>query len=284
MLKSSIISRDAKHAYRRNGSPQHEDGNPACGSIIINADDWGHDRLTTDRILDCVDHGTVSSVSAMVFMEDAERSAVLARKSGIDAGLHLNLTTQLSASYCPARVLDYQQQIAAHLLRHAFARVVFHPGLIRQFQYVVAAQIDEFCRLYGSEPKRIDGHHHIHLCTNVLLQGLLPSGTLVRRNFSFQPHEKGIVNRLYRKAVDRHLARSHHTTDYFFSLAPLDDPRRLQEIFSLGRGSVVEVETHPVNSAEYKFLLGPKVLQLAADSPIASSSGARGLGPMAKAT
>src|SRR5579862_5616853 len=102
MLGSSdIIRHEANQAYTRTASPRHHDENPGCGSIIINADDWGRDRVTTDRILDCVDHGTVSSVSAMVFMEDSERSAVLARRSGIDAGLHLNLTTPLSASHCP---------------------------------------------------------------------------------------------------------------------------------------------------------------------------------------
>src|SRR4029077_20103780 len=63
------------------------------GVLIINADDWGRSQETTDRIAECVAHGAVSSVSAMVFMEDSERSAVIARERGIDAGLHLNFTT-----------------------------------------------------------------------------------------------------------------------------------------------------------------------------------------------
>jgi len=45
------------------------------GRLIINADDWGCDRGATDRTLDCIMRGTVSSVSAMVFMADSERSA-----------------------------------------------------------------------------------------------------------------------------------------------------------------------------------------------------------------
>ena len=52
------------------------------------------------------------------------------------------------------------------------------------FRDVVAAEIDEYRRLYGTEPQRIDGHHHMHLCANVLQGGLLPAGTVVRRNFS----------------------------------------------------------------------------------------------------
>ena len=35
-------------------------------------------------------------VSAMVFMEDSERAASIARADAIDAGLHLNFTTAFS--------------------------------------------------------------------------------------------------------------------------------------------------------------------------------------------
>ena len=43
------------------------------GVLIINADDWGRDRRTTQSIHDCVVRKTISSASAMVFMEDSER-------------------------------------------------------------------------------------------------------------------------------------------------------------------------------------------------------------------
>ncbi|MGH9342549.1 MAG: hypothetical protein ACRD19_02125, partial [Terriglobia bacterium] len=51
-------------------------------TVIVNADDWGCDAFTTGRSLDCVLQGTVSSVSAMMFMEDSERAADLARSHG----------------------------------------------------------------------------------------------------------------------------------------------------------------------------------------------------------
>ena len=40
-------------------------------TVIVNADDWGRDVATSDRTLDCMLHGAISSVSAMVFMEDS---------------------------------------------------------------------------------------------------------------------------------------------------------------------------------------------------------------------
>lgn len=224
------------------------------GRLIMNADDWGRDSNTTDLTLDCVLRGGVTSVSAMVFMEDSERAATISREQSIDAGLHLNLTTPFSAGNCPSRLKEYQEVIARYLLRHRLAQVMFHPGLTSAFRYVATAQLDEFNRLYGRPPFRLDGHHHMHLCANVLFQKLLPAKTMVRRNFSFESGEKSLWNRLYRRLVDRMLARRHRITDYFFSLPPLEPQSRVERIVSLSRDYVVEVETHPVSLNEYRFL------------------------------
>ncbi len=248
---------------RGNGQLAHS------GALIINADDWGRDRETTDRMFECLQQRKVSSVSAMVFMEDSERAAVIARERGVDAGLHLNFTTRFSAADCSARLLEHQNEIAAYLLRRRFNQVVFHPGLVHSFEYVVAAQSDEYRRLYGGDPDRMDGHHHMHLCANVLFQGLLPRGIIVRRNFSFQPGEKSLVNRLYRESIDRKLAKRHRLVDFLFSLPPLESQDRLERILSLARQFVVEVETHPVNADEYRFLTGGEVLRWTGDFPIA---------------
>lgn len=270
--KTSVDSGAAEVSPRRNRQAQ------ADGALIVNADDWGRNHETTERIHECILRGAVSSVSAMVFMEDSEPAATVARERGIDAGLHLNLTTTFSAARCPSSLVQRQQELAKHLRRYRLSQVLFHPALSRSFEYVVSAQLEEFSRLYGASPERIDGHHHMHLCSNVLLGKLLPAGTIVRRNFSFQPGEKSLYNRLYRRVVDRKLARRHRLTDYFFSLAPLDPPGRLQRIFSLARQSVVEVETHPVNADEYQFLMGDDILRWTEDRPIAHCFAVRSSG------
>ena len=239
----------------------------SAGALIVNADDWGRDHETTERTLECILQGSVSSVSAMVFMEDSGRAAAMARERGIDSGLHLNLTTSFSAAQCPPRLVERQNQLSSYL-RRRFAGAVFHPGLARSFEYVVRVQIDEFRRLYGMEPGRVDGHHHMHLCTNVVFGRLLPAGTIARRNFFFRSGEKSWGNRLFRRFIDHRLARRHHLADFFFSLPPLDPPARLQEIFSLARHNVVEVETHPVNPDEYRFLTGGGIFRLLGDLPI----------------
>lgn len=266
--KLSVLGDDSSAAVSRSASVE-----VLNGGLIINADDWGRSRETTDRTLECWERGSVSSVSAMVFMEDSERAAALARERSIDAGLHLNFTTPFSAPDCPRPLAEHQQRIARCLLRHRLAQVLFHPTLVRSFEYVVSVQVDEFRRLYGVAPQRYDGHHHMHLCANILIPSLLPRGTAVRRNFSFEAGEKSFANRLYRELVDRVLARRHRLTDFFFSLKPLEPRTRLERIFSLARRFVVELETHPYDVEEYRFLTGGEIFCCMGDS---SLFGARG--------
>jgi hypothetical protein len=246
-----------------------EDDPLRTGVLIINADDWGRDANTTDRIFECILHGSVSSTSGMVFMQDSERAAALARERGIDVGLHLNFTTPFSAPSARDSLTKHHGRVSSFLLRNRLSQVVFHPGLATSFEYLVKAQVEEFRRIYGEDPRRVDGHHHMHLCANVLLAALLPAGTIARRNFSFQPGEKSGANRLYRKVIDSILARRHRLTDFFFDLLPLKPTERLGRIFTAATKSVVEVETHPINPEEYRFLTEGGIVRLAQRSPIA---------------
>lgn len=245
------------------------DAEELAGALIINADDWGRDRENTGRILECVLQGAVSSVSAMVFMEDSERAAALSGEHGIDSGLHLNLTSPLTAANVPALLKEHQRRVVEHLRRHRLSQVVYHSGLARSFEYVVKAQLVEYERIFGAKPARIDGHHHMHLCANVLFGKLLPEGTIARRSFSFKFGEKNFLNVAYRRLVDRQLGRRHHLADYLFSIAPLEPWDRLRRIFALAARAYVEVETHPVNQDEYEFLRGGALRALAGGERIA---------------
>jgi predicted glycoside hydrolase/deacetylase ChbG (UPF0249 family) len=241
---------------------------PHSGTLIVNADDWGRDARTTDRIIECVRHEAISSASAMVYTEDAERGAELARTHGVDTGLHLNLTMPFTAPNCPARLRKALEKLGHFLGRYRLAQVVYRPGLAATFEYVVKAQLEEYERLYGAEARRVDGHQHMHLCSNVILQRLLPVGTIVRRNFTFESGEKGYFNRLYRRWQDRRLARQHRMADYFFDLLPME-PRRLQRIRELATHHDVEVEAHVIFDDQYQFLMDGRLSQGAGGVPLA---------------
>ena len=236
----------------------------ARGILIINADDWGGWKSATDAALACHQQGRITSVSAMVFMEDAERGAALANETGVDAGLHVNLTEPFTGKNIPARLMESQERTRRFLKRSRRSLLVYNPFLCKDFNYLFEAQLEEFCRLYGRAPSHFDGHQHMHLCTNMLLDGVIPSGERVRRSFSFWPGEKGVVNRTYRKWVDSRLAKNYVMTDYFFSLARSLQANSLGRIVELAKRSAVELMTHPEKSEERAWLLGsrmPKTVQ-----------------------
>lgn len=223
--------------------------------LIINADDLGRDARTTDAILACYKRQRLTSASAMVFMADSQRAATLAQASGMDVGLHINLSEQFTDPSVPARLSELHRRICRFLKASKYALLAYHPLLRDAFRHVFKAQHAEFVRLYGREPSHFDGHQHMHLATNMLLQRLMPAGTRVRRSFSFRTGEKSLVNRAYRSTVDRCLARRHPLTDYFFSLTHHSAPDSLSRIFELARCASVELMTHPAKSDDYACLM-----------------------------
>src|ERR1700733_15144672 len=101
----------------------------SSGCLIVNADDWGRDIPTTDRIRECFEAQAISSASAMVFMADSERAARIARQGSFDCGLHLNFTTPFAGSNVPARLAEHQSRIARYLKRSRPAQACYHLGL-----------------------------------------------------------------------------------------------------------------------------------------------------------
>ena len=223
--------------------------------LIINADDWGRSSAETDAALRCYQGGRLTSVSAMVFMADSERAAELTKKNELDIGLHLNFTERFTGARVAARVADGHDKIARFLTRNRYAQILYNPYLRAEFVYSFETQLEEFTRLFGKAPSHIDGHHHMHLCGNMLLSNLIPSGMRVRRNFSFWPGEKSRLNRAYRALVDRWLARRYRLTDYFFDLTQSIQENKMDRVLALAESSNVELMTHPILELESGYLI-----------------------------
>ena len=236
--------------------------------IIINADDWGRCREETDAALTCYEKGRITSVSAMVFMEDSERAAELAKGAGLDVGLHLNLSQRYNGHPRLAQNIDSQDRIVRFMTRSKYSILLYDPFVRNQIRNVYQAQMNEFLRLYGKPPSHVDGHQHRHLCANLLIDEVIPRGQRVRRNFSFAPGEKGLVNRSYRRLVDYWLKRRYRLTDYFFALSQCFDEARLRRVIELAKVATVELMTHPAKKDEYvrlmsdDFLVSIRSLQL----------------------
>jgi predicted glycoside hydrolase/deacetylase ChbG (UPF0249 family) len=239
--------------------------------LIINADDWGGWRSATDAALSCYNQGAITSVSAMVFMEDSELAAELARGTGLDVGLHLNFNLGFTGK-CPRPLVLAHEKICRFLRWNKHALLFYNPFLRGAFRAVYIAQVEEFVRLYGRPPSHFDGHQHMHLCTNILLDAIIPRGEKVRRSFSFWPGEKSILNRCYRGRIDWLLRMRYRVTDYFFSLGQCLRLDHVRRVLDLCPSSNVEVMTHPEHDFEYKALTSGEFVGATADLPKGSYS------------
>ena len=204
--------------------------------------------------------GKISSVSAMVYMEDSVRAADLAKSLGLNVGLHLNLSQKFTGQGVSDRLFEYQERVTRFLSRNKFALLFYNPFLRKQFRYTFQEQLKEFLCLYGEEPSHLNGHHHLHLCSNMLMDRIIGKGEKVRRSFSFQPGEKNMVNRTYRQLVDRHLSANFRVTDYFFDLTGQYKKDRLKRVSQLAKVASVELMTHPAVPEELAILSGKDYL------------------------
>jgi predicted glycoside hydrolase/deacetylase ChbG (UPF0249 family) len=230
--------------------------------LIINADDWGRDATSTDNSILCFRNGRVTSASSMVFMKDSERAAELAREYGLETGLHLNFTLAFDGNVKPSKLVDSHRRIALFLGRNKYCSLFYNPWLRKDFDYVYKAEYEEYIRLYRKEPTHIDGHHHMHLCTNMLVSRIIPLGTKVRRSFTFSSGEKNILNIFYREIIDSILRRRYTCTEFFFSAKPTQNIVRLKNIVNLAKTRNVELMVHPEKKIEFDFLMSDDFFEM----------------------
>src|SRR5205085_11039560 len=158
--------------------------------LIINADDWGCSVAETDAALRCYKGGRITSVSAMVFMEDSERAAELAKENELDVGLHLNFTDKFTANQYSGTLANYHGEIVRFLRGSKYSQLLYNPFLRKEFAYSYEAQFAEFISLYSKRLPHIAGHHHLQLCATLLLRTLIPPGNIMLRNYAFPPGEQ----------------------------------------------------------------------------------------------
>ena len=230
--------------------------------LIINADDWGKNEKTTDNILKCFKKGRISSTSAMMFMEDSKRAADIALFENISVGLHINFTEKFADKKPSEKLFDAQEKIIKYLKKNKFAQLIYNPFLKKEFNFVYQAQYNEFINIYKKEPSHINGHHHMHLCTNMIIGKVIPKKSKVRLSFSFKAGQKGLINRIYRMLVNKWLKNNYVVSDYFYSIAPIEKTQRLKDIIRKSLTHNVELMVHPDEQREYEYLLSDDFMKI----------------------
>ncbi|MDR0305725.1 MAG: ChbG/HpnK family deacetylase [Chitinispirillales bacterium] len=235
--------------------------------LIINADDWGASPLTTSKIDECIKDGVIHTVSAMVYMRDSKRACGIIKKRGIDTALHLNFTTPFDSGTVSLRLRESQAKIISYLRSSKAAQFVYNPMLSRHFDYVYKAQYDEYCELFETAPRRIDGHNHMHICANMLIGKFIPEKTKVRRNIHFINEKKSLFNRTYRRVIDSVLTKRYYCTDYFLHIHQFmsenkeESVRRLNNLVELSKNADIELLVHPHQRQDYEFVTSRKFRQ-----------------------
>ena len=227
--------------------------------LIVNADDLGWNRPTTDATLEAFRAGRITSATALMYMADSERAAELALEVGLPVGLHLNLTDPFDGE-APATVRERQMRAVRHFGAPATVwrsrRWLYDPRARQSTAEAIADQFERFREVFGREPTHFDGHNHVHLCPDVALS--LPPGVKVRTALGIRG--KGMRGRLLR-ARQRLTLRDRLTTRHFFNITAMHPefvvggPRALLE--KAARSSV-EVMAHPGFGHEFSLLMAPE--------------------------
>jgi predicted glycoside hydrolase/deacetylase ChbG (UPF0249 family) len=225
------------------------------GLLIVNADDYGIDRQTTDAILDCLRAGSISSTTAMVWMADSERAAG-AFPGPHAPGLHLNLIEPYTAANVPPVARERQARLARYFRRVPWSGWFYNPAIARRVNACVADQLERFAVLYDDQPTHVDGHQHFHICPNVLFSRELSGIPKLRPGHTFSKGEKPLANRVYRGALNALIRRRFITPDRFFSMrdiTPALDGSGSERLRASAHISI-ELMTHPGWSDELSYL------------------------------
>ncbi len=223
------------------------------GLLIINADDFGGNRLATDRIVECLAAGSVTSTSAMVYMSDSARAGEIGRSRELPIGLHLNVTQEFEDPAAPAPVRERQAQLVRYFAGRRLRRFTFNPKINRSARRCVEDQLEQFRALFGREPTHIDGHNHGHLSPTVLLA--LPRGVPARTGQSGGRGGPGALAHLARQAW---IARRQGTTDHFLAidrlgLSPTDGA--IAQMLELADHASLEIMVHPDRDKDFTLLM-----------------------------
>ena len=126
--------------------------------LILNADDFGQSKGINQGIMECFEHGIVTSASLMVRWPAAREAGIYARENpDLSVGLHVdlgewrNLGGDWKAIYQVAP-LDDEDAVREEVER----------------------QMEAFGTLVGANPSHLDSHQHVHLREPVrsVLRGL----------------------------------------------------------------------------------------------------------------
>lgn len=125
--------------------------------LIINGDDFGISRACNLGIIDCFNHGVLTSTSIMINMPHAEDAIKLWEANPkLSVGLHLNITLGYPVNKKTKSILKEDGTFNKAILNDSSNQI----NLVEIAQEC-QAQVDRFIQLTGKIPDHINSHHGI---------------------------------------------------------------------------------------------------------------------------
>ena len=121
-------------------------------TAFIHVDDYGYTKSMSEKILYCIENGSVNSVSIMIDTE-SEVIETIKQQDSVLKKLHLNLTS-----------LSEVRNVSNHekLTRLTFFRLFFASKSIKEVcKKELNHQIEKFIEHFEYNNIELDGHHHI---------------------------------------------------------------------------------------------------------------------------
>lgn len=232
--------------------------------LIVNADDLGATAGATDAICHAFDAGTITSASAMVWMDDSARACVRAKDLGMPTGLHLNLTLPFTALDVPRSVRERHLRLTEPFTGDGWRGEAGRRLDRRLLSDAIGDQLERFCEQFG-QPTHIDGHHHVHQRDPVL--DILPSSWPIRPQLRAPAQADAQPSR-----AETSLRARFATPDFAFAFVQLHPGLGGAGFAALDRAqrASVEVMTHPNRPGELDALLSPEWRQALAALPLGS--------------
>jgi predicted glycoside hydrolase/deacetylase ChbG (UPF0249 family) len=139
----------------------------ATRHLIVNADDFGQSAGVNRGIIQCVEHGIVTSASLMVRWPAAVAAAEYARAHpGLSVGLHFDLGEWAcrEGEWAPVYTVVAEEDAAG-------------------VEAEISRQLELFRSLVGQDPTHLDSHQHVHRAgpaRSILLQASRRLGVPLR--------------------------------------------------------------------------------------------------------
>lgn len=217
---------------------------------VINADDFGMDKETSDAITKAFLEHKINRTTTMVNMDYFENAYEESIKGGFSTlvGLHLNLTQGIPLTDKIKKIRLFCDQHGCFngmCMQTIFSRIVpFSKDVNNAVYEEIEAQFKKYLEFYGTGAggHHLDSHHHVHKNMNILPICIALAKKYGFNSMRYAKTAGSKVNCGYNKIVNYMIRKNLETSYYMLFDSVHDYATRRKENSIL---DFFEVECHP---------------------------------------